>query len=170
MLPVTHNAETDEVLTLTVDLFAGVVTAQAAKGAGVDLVPNLADFLFHIEFDRQTVAIPAGDIGRIEAAQGLALDNDVFENLVDRVADMNIAIGVGWPVVQYELRSVLSQLAQFGVQVDVVPVFQRFRLPTGKIRLHREPCLGQIQGVLILTHSHTHSLKNVRACSTSTSI
>jgi hypothetical protein len=51
-------------------------------------VARLAHFLFDIEFNRQAVAVPTGDIGGIKTRQGLGLDDDVLEYLVDGMPDV----------------------------------------------------------------------------------
>jgi hypothetical protein len=38
-----------------------------------------------------------------------ALDDDVLEDLVDRVADVDVAVGVGRAVVQHEARPALGE-------------------------------------------------------------
>ena len=58
--------------------------------------------------DRQAVAVPAGHVGRVEARHRLGLDHDVLQDLVDRVADVDVAVGVGRAVVQDELRAALA--------------------------------------------------------------
>jgi hypothetical protein len=46
-----------------------------------------------------------GTYGRVEARHALALDDDVLEDLVDRVPDVDVAIGVRGPIVQDEART-----------------------------------------------------------------
>jgi hypothetical protein len=53
--------------------------------------------------DRQAVAVPARCVERVEAFQLAALDDHVLEDLVDRVADVDLAVGVRRAVVQDEL-------------------------------------------------------------------
>jgi hypothetical protein len=57
------------------------------------------------------VAIPARHIGRIEAIEEARFDDDVLQDLVDGVADVNDAIGIGRPVMQHEARPTLRNLA-----------------------------------------------------------
>ncbi len=57
---------------------------------------------FDLVLDRQAVAVPARHVGRVEAGQRLRADDDVLEDLVDRVADVDVAVGVGRAVVQDE--------------------------------------------------------------------
>ncbi|MNN49395.1 hypothetical protein D3C81_1639190 [compost metagenome] len=94
----------------------------------------------HFDFvlDRQTVAVPARNIRRIETRQGLRADDHVLENLVQRMTDVNRAVGVRRAVVQYELRTILANLAQLSVQANAVPALQNLRFALGQAGLHWE--------------------------------
>lgn len=63
LLPVTQHAQTDKVFTLTVNLRCGVFAALGAELSGGELLTRLAELLLYFQFDRQTVAVPARDIG-----------------------------------------------------------------------------------------------------------
>ena len=149
-LPVTEHAETDEVGALGVDLFGCVGTAGGAECRRLDLDAGLADLLLDLQFDRQPMAVPAGDIGRVVAAQRLALDDDVLEHLVDGMADMNRAVRVRRAIVQHELRAPFELLPNRGVQVLVGPALQLFGFALRQIGLHREGGLGEIQCALVV--------------------
>jgi hypothetical protein len=66
-------------------------------GAGV---AGLAPFLGDLEFDGQTVAIPARHIRRVESAQGFVFDDDVLEDLVECRAEMDVTVGIWRAVVK----------------------------------------------------------------------
>src|SRR5690606_40899703 len=53
----------------------------------------------------QAMAIPARHVGGVEAGQGARADDHVLDDLVNRVADVDAAVGVGRAVVQDELRT-----------------------------------------------------------------
>ena len=53
------------------------------------------------------MTIPARHVRRIKTAQGLGLDDDVFEYLVDGMADVDVTIGVGRAIMQDEFRTCL---------------------------------------------------------------
>ncbi len=110
MAPVADHAETNEILALPVHLHARVFTAGLAEFRRLDLDAGLADFFLDGMLDRQAVTIPARHVGRVEPAQGPGLDDDVLENLVDRVADVDVAVGIGRAVVQDIFRTVASLL------------------------------------------------------------
>lgn len=135
VVPLAEHAQADEVGLLPFDLlgcvfaaqFAGLVRRKILAVGGLDLV-----------LDGQAVAIPARHIGRVVARQGLGADNDVLENLVDRVTDVNAAVGVRRAIVQDELRTVAANGPQLLVQTDVVPELEGFRLALGQAGFHWE--------------------------------
>ena len=50
--------------------------------------------------DRQAVAVPAGDVGAVEAPHRQRADDEVLEHLVEQVPHVDLAVGVGRAVVQ----------------------------------------------------------------------
>ena len=105
------------------------------------LPPGLrfAHFLRDLEFNRQPVAIPARHVRRAEAAQGFVFDDDVLENLVQRRADVDVAIGEGRAVVQDEFR---SAPARCGLDFLVEPAASHFFSRSGS-RLTRSAFIGK---------------------------
>ncbi len=99
ILPVAQHAKALEILLLPLDLLGGVGAAQPLRLLRGKV---LAVRLFDLHLDRHAVAIPAGHVRRVEPRQGLDLDDDVLEDLVHRVADVDVAVGVGRAVVQDE--------------------------------------------------------------------
>ena len=71
------------------------------------------------------MAVPARDVGRAEAAQRLVLDDDVLENLVQRGADVDVAVGEGRAVVQDELRRAGAGGLDLLVEVRRLPTSSR---------------------------------------------
>ncbi len=100
------------------------------------------------------MAIPARHIRRIEIAQGLALDDDVFEDLIYRMADVNITIRIRRAIVQDEL------LASFGRRTDALvallrlPLRKHQWLAFGHIATHGKCRIGEIQRILLLVFTH----------------
>src|SRR5213082_882726 len=151
-VPVPEDPEALEVRALQLDLLLCIGAAGGAEGPGVELLPRAAVPLLHLQLDRQSVAIPAGDVGRVEAVERARLDHDVLENLVDGVADVNGAVGVWRPVVQHEARPPARHLAQLLVGAAFFPRAHHRGLALSQIRLHREIGLRQVDGVLVVGH------------------
>jgi hypothetical protein len=87
---------------------------------------------------------------RVEAQHLLALGHHVLEDLVERMPDMDVAIGIGRAVMQHEFRLALRGLAQLAVEVDLVPARQHFRLAGRQAGAHRKFGLRQIEGLGIV--------------------
>jgi len=130
-------------------LFAGIGTAQFTEPGRIQI---LAVLFFHLQLDGQAVAIPARHIGRIEAGQRLGLDDDVLEYLVDRMANVDVAVGIGRAVMQDELGPPGGLLAYALVALLLLPVPNPARLPLGQVTPHGERSVGQVQGVLVISH------------------
>ena len=77
---------------------------------------------FDLVLDGQSVAVPARHVGGVETGQGFGADDDVLENLVQRVTDVDAAVGVRRAVVQHELGPAGRGLADFLVELLLLPV------------------------------------------------
>ena len=150
--PVAEHAQPDKVLALDVDLLHREIAACLPERLGVELLHLAAAHFFDCVLDRQPVAVPTRHVGRIEAVERARLDDDVLQDLVDGVADVNRAVRVRRTVMQDELRPVLRNGAQLFVRAVLVPPRQHIGLAAGEIGLHRECRLGQVYGVLVVSH------------------
>src|SRR3546814_16098164 len=61
-----------------------------------------AVLLLDLPLDRQAVAVPAGHVDGLPPGHVLRAVDDVLEDLVQRVADVQVAVRVGRPVMQDE--------------------------------------------------------------------
>ena len=82
------------------------------------------------------MTVPARHIRCIKASQGLASQDDVFQDFIDGMTDMDIAIGIRRAVVQDKFRPALHFFAQFLITLLLIPAFQPFRLAFGQIASH----------------------------------
>ncbi len=167
IVPIADHTEAHEIALLALDLLGGVFAALLAEGFEIDLFTRLADLLLDIVLDGQTVAVPAGHIGRVISRQDPRLDDDVLEHLVDRVTDVNVAIGVGRAIVKNEFVATDARRAQLAVQVEPlgvgrVPFFQHVRLPLGQVGLHGETGFRQVEGRLVVFAFVAHARRSVR--------
>ncbi len=108
--------------------------------------------------DRQPVAVPTGHVGRVESVERSRLDDDVLQDLVDRVPDVNRAVGIGRAVVQDEFRPARRRGPQPLVDLALVPPREHLGLAARQIAFHRKGGVGKIDGVLVVGHrgSGTH--------------
>ncbi len=98
--PAAEDAHADELGALEVEVFLGVLAAGPADGDGVHLELFAAQLLVDFDLDGEAVAVPAGDVGGVEAGHGAGLDDEVLEGLVEGVAEVDGAVGVGRAVVE----------------------------------------------------------------------
>ena len=143
IIPFAEDTQADEVLFLALDLLVGKGAAEFAHLVGGNV---LAVQFLDLMLDRQTVAVPAGHVGRVEPGQRFRTDDDVFQNLVDRVADVDVPVGIGWPVMQHKARTTLRYGTDLLVELLLLPVGHPLRLTFGQVATHRERGISQIQG------------------------
>src|SRR3546814_3068971 len=98
-----------------------------------------------LPLDRQAVAVPAGDVGRVLALQRLGADDHVFQDMVERVADVHVAIGVGRAVVEDELRAVLAAFANLPFEIALEPTREDRRL---LLRQRSEEHTSELQSLI----------------------
>ena len=151
VVPVAEDAQPLELLALDVDELERVLAAAADlvdgihRAAHVHAGPIEAQLEIDLVLDRQAVAVPARHVDGVEAGHRARLDDDVLEDLVEDVAEVDVAVRVGRPVVQDPQRPVGGGLAQALVDADLVPPGQHPRLGLGEVRLHREVGFRQVQ-------------------------
>ena len=153
VVPVAGDAEALKLLALYLDPMTGEFPALGAEVDDRHRVLVLALFpvlLLDLPFDGQAVAVPAGHIVGILAQHLLGAGDDVLQDLVERVADMEMAVGVGRSVVEDELLPALGVGPQFGVDVELLPALEYLRFALRQSRLHREVGLRQEDRIFVI--------------------
>ena len=129
VVPVAENAQPAKTQLLLFDLlariFAGLFHHFARR-------QGLAELLLDLDFDRHAMAIPAWHINRVEARQVARLHDHVLQDLVHRVAKMDVAIRIRRAVMQDELLAALAGGADLLVDLVVLPFLHPLRLALGK--------------------------------------
>lgn len=118
--------------------------AELGGGEGFLLRLDLAGDLL---LDRQTVAVPARHVRRAVAAHGAVAERDVLEGLVQRGADVDVAVGEGRTVVEDEGRAGGVFGLDAGIEVEFLPVRHPLRFASHEVGPHGKIGLGQVQGV-----------------------
>ena len=147
LVPIAHHAQPHEVGFLAGDLFGGIFAAQFAEFVGRH-IPAVQ--FFNHDFDGQAVAVPAGHIRRIETGQRFAADDDVFQDFIDGVTDMDVAVGIRRAVVQDEFRTAGGFFAQFLVAFLFLPLFDPAGFAFGEVAAHGERGFVQVDGFGII--------------------
>ena len=153
IVPVADDPETLEIHALRFHLARSELPAGLAEGVGIELLAHASMFLLDLLLDWQAMAVPARHVRRVVAVERARLDDDVLEDLVDRVADVDHAVGIGRAVQQHELRAPRELLALLSVDVVALPGFHEIRLATREIRLHREVGVRQVDRLLVVHES-----------------
>ena len=153
MVPVAADAEAFQLFALGVDPMLRIGAAFGAEFLDRNLVLVelfLAILLLDLPLDRQAVAVPAGHIRRVHALQRLGADDHVLEDMVERMADVHVAIGVGRAVVEDELLAPGARGANLAFEIGLQPFRQNQRLLLRQAGLHRKVGLGQEDGIAII--------------------
>ena len=115
------------------------LATQSAKSGRLNL---LAVGFFDLMFDRQAMAIPTGHVWRIEPGQRFTLDDDVFENLIRRMANMNIAVRIGRAIVQNKFWPPLTRRADAFIHAFFLPRFEHGGFAFSQIAAHGKRRIG----------------------------
>ena len=150
LVPLGVYAEALKALTLHVDVPLRPLAAELAKlglGSSGHLVGS--EGLFDHMLDGLTVAIPTGDVGSEVTALRVAFDDEVLEDLVERMADVNGSVGIRWAVMKNEGLSVLVLLEHAMIQILLFPFLKTLRLVLRQVAAHGEVSPGKIHGLFI---------------------
>ncbi|VCU10961.1 hypothetical protein RHODGE_RHODGE_04165 [Rhodoplanes serenus] len=156
--PVADRAEALELLALHVQpvlRIGAALLAERHHGGGVGeirlgLALLAVVLLLDLPLDRQAVAVPARHVVGVEAEHLLRARHQVLEHLVERVADVDVAVGVGRPVVQDEAGPARGGAAQPAVEVERLPAGEDLRLLLGQTGPHGEIGHRQEQGFRVV--------------------
>src|SRR5215469_4840908 len=146
IVPATKHADTLELAALEVDVLLGVVPAGFTDGQGVHLELFAAELFVDLDLDGEAVAVPAGNVGGVEASHGLGLDDEVLDALIEGVAEVDGTVGVRGTVVKDVLGGTGPGGANLGVEVLFLPDGEPQGLVDREVGLHGEGGLGQIEG------------------------
>ena len=149
-LPGAQDAEALELVALDADELLGVSAALVADGRDGHVLLPVAELLVDVDLDRQPVAVPAGDVRGVVAEHGPRLDDEVLEDLVERRAHVEVAVGVGRPVVEDVGRAVRGGALLEDLLVETVglPLADGLGLLLGERGLHGEFGAGQVERAL----------------------
>ncbi len=143
--PLAHHAEPLELVALDAHELLGVLAALLPERDRRHRVLLRAQVALDLELDRQAVAVPAGPVGSVVAHHRAAAHDDVLQDLVEGGAEVDVAVGVGRPVVQHEARRALAGPAELAVEVLLLPAREPLRLGLGQVGLHREVGLREVE-------------------------
>ena len=144
LVPVADNPHALKIFTLVIDLFRRIVTTLLTKLGSGDFMSRLTHLLFNIEFNWKTVTIPPRNIRCIKTRKGFRLGNNIFENLVNGVANMQLPVRIGRPIVQNKRGLACASCAHFLIKPHALPLLEPLWLTLGQVSLHGKRCLWQV--------------------------
>ncbi len=159
LLKSSQNADPLELLALQIEKFLRVFSTLQADIHRLHLQLFPAQLLVNFDFDRQPVAVPAGNVRGVESCHVLRLNHEVLKALIKSVAQVDRAIGVGGPIVQNVGRSAFAGLPDAIVQSHLLPAGERFRLVLWKVGLHGKAGFRQVDG-RFQVHGHLRASPN----------
>ncbi len=95
-----------------------------------------SEFLIDLELDGQPMAIPARNIGSIEARHRLRLDDEILQDFVERCPEVNVSVRVRRPVVENVLLLSLAGFPNALVKATRFPLLEQLRFEHGQVCLH----------------------------------
>ena len=158
MVPIADDTQPLEFFPLHPEPMFGVGAAFLAEGddglrireVGLHLALAAVEFFLDLPFDRKPVTVPTRHVVGFSARHLMRTDDNVLQRLVQRRADVDIAVGVRRPVVKNEFGATLPALAQLGIQILARPARKNFRLLLRQTPAHGKICLRQVQSARII--------------------
>ena len=165
IIPVADHPEPLEFLPLDINPLLGEAAALLAQldDRNIILLQPLLPVLFlDLPLDRQAMAIPAGHVAGILAHHLLRPDHHVLEDLVQRMADMKVAIGIGRAVMKNE-GGAAGPSSQLAIDVDLLPAGEPFRLTLRQSGPHLERRVGKQERVPVVDRFGGHLVVNIHS-------
>ena len=156
--PQAGHSEPFELLSLDLDVLCRVLPARATEIGDAHVALLRSELAIDFQLDRQTMAVPSRYIGRVEPRHRPRADDEVLEDLVERVPDVDASVGVRRAVVQDELRLARATLSDLAVEIHLLPSREPFGLRRLQVRFHRESCPRQVDRILPLGHVSLDSI------------
>ncbi len=156
-LPVAPDPEAAELLALDADEVAGGLGGARPQLHGVDLMAVEVKAADGGDLGRQAVVVPAGHERAVEAPHGLVLDDHVLQDLVERLAEVDVAVREGRAVVQDVLGAALSVVLNGPIEVDLLPEPLEAGLHLAEVGPHGEIGFREVQGLPVVAGCGHHA-------------
>ncbi len=156
MIPVAHNAKAFKFFALNVKPFLSKLAAFLTEFGDWNIVLVFAFSaiaFFDFPFNRKTVAIPTRHIDGILTEHLLRTGDDVFEDFVERVPNVQMAVGIRGAVMKDKHFTIGRNTANFAIEILILPLVKQCGLHLWQTRPHREIGFGQDNGLFVFdTH------------------
>ena len=151
VLPVGDDTQRLEALSLDIDELRRMGTAEFSELLRRHrLFLGLAKLLFNLLLDRQTMAVPARCHAYRFALKVVVLEDDIFEDLVERMSDMDVTVGIRRTVMQSEHLRTFTLGFHLFIDIGIKPYFVLLGLVCREVSTHREVCFGEEEGLFVI--------------------
>ena len=147
IVPLAENAEPLKIARLPLQSIRGKFAARAANAERRHVGLLRAEFALDMQLDRQPVTVIPGHVGRVVTQHRARFDDEVFQVLVERGAQVNIGISVGWTIVQDKFLSTCACPPNLLVKIHLGPFLQADRFTLRQVGLLRKFGFGQVDGL-----------------------
>ena len=142
---VRHGQKPLHLRSLKLDEFCRRIGAPLADLHWGEITSFLTKALHNLVLNGQAVAIPAGDVWAVETFHRATTHDEIFQHLVQKMAEVNGSVGVGRPVVKNEVAACCRTSPQLSVEILRVPLLLGSSLVLHEVRLHGEGGLRQVK-------------------------
>src|SRR4030067_3033533 len=101
-IPVRRYTESFELISLNVYIVICIFTAQLSYIMSSHTLFLRAKLFIYLMFYRKPMAVPSGCVRGIKSLHSLRPYNDIFENLIQCVTDVYVAISI-WPSIMEDI-------------------------------------------------------------------
>src|ERR1700746_2860018 len=103
MLKITEDADALKLLALQIQIFLRILATYSADLRRSHLQFFAAKLFVDFDLDGKTVAVPSRDVRCVESRHRFRLHNKIFERLVQRMAEVDLAVGLRRTIMPHAL-------------------------------------------------------------------
>src|SRR3990170_6391561 len=137
-IPVSRHTEPFELLTLYIHIFFRILTAQLSYVMPAHPLFLRSKLFINLMFYRKPMAVPTGCVRGIKPLHSLRPYNDIFEDLIQCVADVYVAIGIWRSIVEDIFFSILAGFPESLINICSLPSLKHHLFHPGEVCLHGE--------------------------------
>ena len=148
IVPLAEHAEPLKIARLSLQRVRRKLSARAPDAQRRHVFLLLTELAFDVQLDRQSVTVVSGHVRRVKAEHALRLDDYVFQDFIERGAEMDVGIRVRRSIMEDEFLCAGARLLNLLVELHVRPLFQAGGFGLRQVGLLRELRLRQIDRFL----------------------
>ena len=148
IVPFAKNSESLKISRLALERIRRKLATGAANTERRHVLLLFTKLPLYMQFDRQSMTVIAGNIRRIKPEHRARLDDQIFQDFIERRAQMDISIRIRWAIVKDKFVGAGAGLADQCIEIHLGPFFQARGLSLWQVRLLRKLRLRQIYRLL----------------------